>query len=62
MPKGTKGGAYRESDIDLVAIGRGPAYRLMRHRGYLFFLSSGTAQRHRRSFRQPGAVGGSIPG
>ncbi len=57
-----RGDAYPESDIDLVAIGRGPAYRLERHGGYLFSLSWGTAQRQRRSFRQPSEVGGCIPG
>jgi predicted nucleotidyltransferase len=53
--------AYRESDIDIHAIGRGPRYRLERYQGFLVSVSWMTAKQHRQAFKNPSQVGGIIP-
>lgn len=55
-----RGDAYKESDIDIHAIGRGPCYRLERFEGFLFSMSWATARSHRMAFGSPGKVGGII--
>ncbi len=53
--------AYKESDIDVHAIGKGPSYRLERIQGFLVSISWATARRHYGVFRNPSEVGGIIP-
>jgi hypothetical protein len=53
--------AYKESDIDLHAIGKGPSYRLERFQGFLVSISWATVRQHHRAFKNPGEVGGIIP-
>ena len=53
--------AYRESDIDVHAIGKGPSYRLERFQGFLVSISWATSRKHQRAFKEPGEVGGIIP-
>jgi hypothetical protein len=53
--------AYKESDIDLHAIGKGPSYRLERFQGFLVSISWATARQHHRAFKNPGEVGGIVP-
>lgn len=57
-----RGDAYRESDIDLVAIGEGPPYRLQRHGERLVSIAWRTAKACQEDFRQPSRAGGVIPG
>jgi hypothetical protein len=56
-----RGDAYKESDIDIHAIGRGPHYRLERHQGFLVSISWMTPTQHRQAFKNPGEAGGIIP-
>ena len=56
-----RGDAYKESDIDIHAIGRGSRYKLERFQGFLFSVSWETARNHHAAFRSPGKVGGIIP-
>lgn len=56
-----RGDAYKESDIDVHAIGRGPHYRLERYEGFLVSVSWATVKQVRQRFRNPGEVGGAIP-
>jgi hypothetical protein len=58
-----RGDAYKESDIDIHAIGRGlrSKYRLERHRGFLVSVYWMTARQHRQAFKNPSEVGGVIP-
>jgi predicted nucleotidyltransferase len=53
--------AYKESDIDVHAIGNGPSYRLERFQGFLVSVSWATVRQHYRAFRNPSEVGGIIP-
>lgn len=53
--------AYKESDIDVHAIGKGPSYRLERFQGFLVSISWATSRRHQRAFKDPGEVGGIVP-
>jgi hypothetical protein len=53
--------AYKESDLDIHAVGRGPHYRLERYRGFLISASWATARQVRSDFKNPGLVGGVIP-
>jgi predicted nucleotidyltransferase len=53
--------AYKESDIDVHAIGKGLSYRLERFRGFLVSISWATVRQHHRAFRNPSEVGGIIP-
>ena len=53
--------AYKESDIDVHAIGKGLSYRLERFQGFLVSISWATARQHHRAFKNPGEVGGIIP-
>jgi predicted nucleotidyltransferase len=53
--------AYKESDVDVHAIGKGLTYRLERFRDFLVSTSWATVQQHNRSFRDPSEVGGIIP-
>lgn len=57
-----RGDAYPESDLDIGALGPGPAYRLERRRGFLVSVSWRTPVGWRREFRDPASVGGAIPG
>jgi len=56
-----RGDAYKESDIDIHAIGRGPYYRLERHQGFLVSISWMTPAQHHQSFKNPSEAGGIIP-
>jgi len=56
-----RGDAYKESDLDIHAIGTGPDYRLERHQGFLISISWSTARRDRQAFKDPGEVGEVIP-
>jgi predicted nucleotidyltransferase len=53
--------AYKESDIDMHAIGKGATYGLERFRGFLVSISWATIRRHHRAFGDPSEVGGMIP-
>ena len=53
--------AYKESDIDVHAIGKGLSYRLERFRGFLVSISWATARQHHLAFKNPGEVGGIVP-
>lgn len=53
--------AYKESDIDIHAIGRGPHCRLERGQGFLISVSWATARQHRQAFKDPSKAGGIIP-
>ncbi len=57
-----RGDAYPESDIDLVAIGEGPFYRLKQQGKYLASISWRTAEQLHEHFRKPQDIGGTIPG
>ena len=58
-----RGDAYKESDIDVHAIGRGPhsKHRLERYHGYLVSVCWMTAKQHRQAFKNPSEVGGIVP-
>jgi hypothetical protein len=56
-----RGDAYKESDIDIHAIGRGPYYRLERHQGFLVSISWMTSAQYHRAFENPSEAGGMIP-
>jgi hypothetical protein len=56
-----RGDAYRESDVDIHAVGRGPHYMLERYHGFLVSVSWATARQHRQAFKDPSIVGGIIP-
>lgn len=56
-----RGDAYKESDIDIHAIGRGSNYRLERDQGFLISIAWMTAGQHRQAFRDPSKAGGIIP-
>jgi hypothetical protein len=56
-----RGDAYRESDIDIHAVGKGPHYTLERYHGFLVSVSWATARQHRQAFKDPSKVGGIIP-
>ena len=57
-----RGDAHAHSDIDLLALGDGPGYRLVRRDGHLIALTWQTAAACRESFTQPFAVGSVVPG
>jgi len=56
-----RGDSYKESDIDIHAIGKGSDYRLERDQGFLVSVSWMTARQHRQAFKDPSKVGGIIP-
>jgi hypothetical protein len=56
-----RGNAYAESDIDILAIGKGPHYRLERYQNFLISVSWASVRRIRQALRDPGRVGGVIP-
>jgi hypothetical protein len=56
-----RGDAYKESDIDIHAIGRGSNYRLERDQGFLISVSWMTPKQHRKAFNDPSKAGGIIP-
>ncbi len=56
-----RGDAYKESDIDIHAIGRGSRYALERFQGFLISVSWATGRSHRIAFRSPSKVGGIVP-
>jgi hypothetical protein len=56
-----RGDAYKESDLDIHAIGQGPPYRLERYQDFLVSISWQTAKQDRRAFKDPKQVGGIIP-
>jgi hypothetical protein len=53
--------AYKESDIDVHAIGKGSSSRLERFGGFLVSIYWATGRQHYRAFKNPGEVGGIIP-
>jgi hypothetical protein len=57
-----RGDAHRESDIDIVAIGKGPEYTLSRRRGYLVSISWTAFGRQWAGLRDPALAGASVPG
>lgn len=56
-----RGDAYKESDLDILAIGRGPHYQLERFQGFLISLSWSSVRQVRQSFKDCSRVGGAIP-
>jgi len=56
-----RGDAYKESDVDVHAIGKKSSYKLERLQGFLLSVSWETTQQHRRAFKDPAKVGGIIP-
>jgi predicted nucleotidyltransferase len=56
-----RGDAYRESDVDIHAIGRGPHYMLERYHDFLVSVSWATVKQHRQAFKDPSEVGGIMP-
>lgn len=56
-----RGDAYKESDVDIHAIGRGSRCELERFQGFLISVSWATARSHHMAFRSPGKVGGIVP-
>lgn len=56
-----RGDSYKESDIDIHAVGRGPDYMLERYHGFLVSVSWATARQHRQAFKDPSRIGGIIP-
>lgn len=56
-----RGAAHRHSDIDLYALGPGPAYRLERRGDFLVAVSWRTAAQEREAFLTPARAGGAIP-
>lgn len=56
-----RGDSYRESDVDIHAIGRGAHYRLERDQGFLVSVSWRTTRQYRQAFKDPSKVGGVIP-
>jgi hypothetical protein len=56
-----RGDAYKESDIDIQAIGRGPHYGLERNQGFLISVAWMTLGQHHQAFKDPSKVGGIIP-
>jgi len=56
-----RGDAYKESDIDIHAIGRGSHYGLERDQGFLISVAWMTTRQHRQAFKDPSKVGGIIP-
>lgn len=57
-----RGDATRDSDVDLIVVGRGPEYRLERHHGYLFSISWRTLRRLQQVFDDPAEAAGAILG
>jgi hypothetical protein len=53
--------AYKESDLDIHAVGRGSHYTLERCQGFLVSTSWATARQVRQTFKDPSQVGGVIP-
>jgi hypothetical protein len=56
-----RGDAYKESDLDIHAIGKGWHCRLERYQGFLVSTSWATVRQIRQSFKNPEMVGGVIP-
>lgn len=56
-----RGDAHPESDVDIVAIGRGSHYRLERRGPFLVSISWGTLGQRRAEFRNPAATGAVVP-
>ncbi|MCW4052467.1 MAG: nucleotidyltransferase domain-containing protein [Candidatus Bathyarchaeota archaeon] len=56
-----RGDAYKESDIDIHAIGIGSDYSLERDQGFLISIAWMTAGQHRQAFEDPSKAGGIIP-
>jgi hypothetical protein len=57
-----RGDQYSDSDLDIIAIGRGPSYRLERVQGRLASISWRTTNQIRHGFRNPATVGATVPG
>jgi Nucleotidyltransferase domain len=56
-----RGDARPTSDIDLVALGVGPEYRLLVRDGWQVSVSWRTAEQVRAGFGQPAEAGGAVP-
>lgn len=56
-----RGDAYKESDIDIHAIGKRSQYRLERYRGFLVSITWMTPAQHHQAFKSPIEAGGIIP-
>jgi len=57
-----RGDATSESDLDIVIVGVGPAYRLEAREGVLVAESWATEEGHRARFDNPSEVGNAVPG
>jgi len=57
-----RGDASPRSDLDLYAIGDGPAYQLRQQNEYLVSVSWRTLEEERRGFHHPGRCGAMVPG
>lgn len=56
-----RGDAYKNSDLDIHPIGKGPYYTLERHENFLVSISWSTATQDRKAFKDPSKAGGIIP-
>jgi len=56
-----QGDAYKESDLDILAIGRGPRHQPERFQGFPISSSWSSVRQVRRSFKDCRSVGGVIP-
>ena len=57
-----RGDSYRESDVDVTAIGQRNAFYIERIGGYLFSIAWRTPAAARKEFRDPSRAGGAVPG
>lgn len=57
-----RGDAHRESDIDLHALGVGPAYQLRRREPFLVSIAWRSPEWHRAALTDPLAAGAAVPG
>ena len=57
-----RGDATKASDLDLMAVGQGPAYLLEVREGVLVAQSWASEQEHRARLASPGHVGSVVPG
>jgi hypothetical protein len=56
-----RGDAYKESDVDIHALGKGAHYTLERYQGFLVSVSWASSKQHLKTFKDPSQVGGVIP-
>jgi hypothetical protein len=62
MGSHVRGDALTHSDVDVIAVGQGEAYRLERRGGHLLSISWVSAAAVRKQFRSPREAPGAVPG